>query len=180
MEKKSPLLLQKWAELEDLQVERTNYAFRIIQGAKNVSKFKTMLYENAQKELAAIMKPNDLMKCVSDGSDDLFERLTLSSVSIRGLSEVNKLNLDASKRFLEFSKLRHTTQPNFMPFTIIDKKEVLICLSRDGKEGAPESAIWTDHPEMVGLLMSVFEMLWNTAIDGNLRIREVERIKVAS
>jgi hypothetical protein len=97
-------------------------------------------------------------------------------VSIRGLSEVNKVTLDASKRFLEFSKLRHTPHANIVPFTIIDEQEVLICLSGDGKNAAPENAIWLNHPDMVGLLKEVFEMLWKTSIDGNIRIRELERI----
>ncbi len=179
MEKKTPLLLKQWAIINDLQLNRANYTFRIIQGTKNVSKFKIMLYESAKKEIAAIMKPNEILKCVMEGSDDVFQRLNDNSISVRGLSEVNKLNLDASKRFLEFSKLRHTTHQNILPFTLIDGQEVLICLSRDGKEGTSDSAIWTNHPEMVGLLSGVFEMLWDSSIDGKIRVREVERIKFA-
>ncbi len=177
LEKKTPLLLKEWAALNDLTIHKPNYSFRIIQGHKNVSKFRIMLYESAKKEIAATMKPNDLMKCVVEGSDDVFERLTVNNVSIRGLSEVNKLTLDASKRFLEFSKLRHTPHSNIVPFTIIDEQEILICLSRDGMNGVPENAIWLNHPDMVGLLKEVFEMLWSTSIDGNVRIRELEKIK---
>ena len=176
LEKKTPLLLKTWAALNDLTVDKPNYSFRIIQGHKNVAKFRIMLYESAKRDISATMKPNDLMKCVLEGADDVFERLTTSNVSIRGLSEVNKVTLDASKRFLEFSKLRHTPHANIVPFTIIDEQEVLICLSGDGNNGAPENAIWLNHPDMVGLLKEVFEMLWKTSIDGNIRIRELERI----
>jgi sugar-specific transcriptional regulator TrmB len=180
LEKKTPLLLKQWTALSDPQVDKTNYTFRFIQGPKNVSKFRIMLYESAKKGITTIMKPNDLMKCVVDGADDVFEKLTYNNVSVKGLSEVNKLNLDASKRFLEFSKLNHTTHSNVLPFAVIDEQEALICLSRDGKDGVPESAIWTNHPELVGFLKEVFEMLWSASIDGSSRIREIESIKYPS
>ncbi len=177
LEKKTPLLLKKWTELNELQADKTNYTFRIIQGTKNVAKFRIMLYETAKKEIAATMKPNDLMKYVTEGSDDVFERLSYNNISVKGLSEVNKLNLDASKRFLEFSKLHHTQNSNVPPFTIIDGQEILICLSNDGKDGVPENAIWTNHPELVSLLAEAFDMLWGKSIDGKIRVREIERIK---
>ncbi len=180
LEKKTPLLLEKWSTVSDLQLDKTNYTFRIIQGPKNVSKFRTMLYESAKKEISATLKPNDLMKLVVEGADDIFEKLTNSNISIKGLSEVNKLNLDASKRFLEFSKLNHITHPNIVPFTIIDGQEALICLSRDCKDSAPENAIWTNHPEMVGILKQVFDMLWTGSQDGNSRIREIEQAKFSN
>ncbi len=180
LEKKTPLLLSKWAALSELQVDKPNFSFRVIQGAKNVAKFRIMLYESAKKEIAAIMKPNDLLKCLVEGADDVFERLNNSNISVRGLSELNKVNIDASKRFLEFSKLRHTPHGNIVPFTIIDDQEVLICMSQDGNGGVPENAIWLNHPDLVGLLKEVFEMLWRSSIDGNIRIRELERIKYPS
>ena len=180
LEKKTPLLLKQWSAVSDLQVDKTSYAFRIIQGIKNVSKFRIMLYESAKKEIAATMKPNDLMKFVIEGADDVFEKLTYKNVSVRGLSEVNKFNVDASKRFLEFSKLHHTAHSNIVPFTIIDEQEALICLSRDGKDGAAENAIWTNHPELVEILKEIFEVLWKSSEDGSIRIREIEKTQFAN
>ena len=178
LEKKTPLLLEKWSSVSDLQVDKTNYTFRIIQGTKNVSKFRTMLYESAKQDISATMKPNDLLKLVVEGTDDIFEKLTSDNISIKGLSEVNKFNLDASKRFLEFSKLHHVAHLNIVPFTIIDSQEALICLSRDGKDGAPENAIWTNHPEMVEILSQIFKMLWGSSQDGNIRVQEIERSSI--
>ena len=178
LEKKTPLLLEKWSAVSDLQVDRTKYTFRIIQGPKNVSKFRNMLYESAKKEINATMKPKDLTKLVFEGADDIFEKLTNDDISIKGLSEVNIFNLDASKRFLEFSKLHHIAHPNILPFTIIDGQEALICLSRDGRDGVPENAIWTNHPEMVEILRQVFEILWNSSQDGKIRIQEIERTAI--
>ncbi len=174
-EKKKPLLLKEWAAVNDFQKNNINYAFRIIQGPKNVSKFRTMLCESAKKEIATTIKPNDLMKLVTEGTDDLFEKLTYKNIFVRGLSEVNRTNVEATKRFLEFSKLHHTQYSNIVPFTIIDEQEVLICLSRDGKEGVPENAIWTNHPEMVQILKQIFEVLWASSEDGNSRIKELKR-----
>jgi sugar-specific transcriptional regulator TrmB len=180
LDKKAPILLREWALRSDLQAEKTNYTFRIIQGTKNVSKFRNMLYESAKRDISATMKPNELGKLVIEGADDVFEKLMQENVSIRGLSEVNKLNLDASKRFLEFSKLHHTTHSNIVPFTIVDEQEALICLSRDGKEGVPENAIWTNHPDMVGILREIFEVMWSNSQEGQSRIREIEKTHLSA
>ncbi len=180
LEKKTPLLLREWAKRSDLQSGKANYAFRIIQGSANVAKFRIMLFESAKREISATLKPNELGALVIEGADDVFERLNQENVSIRGLSEVNKLNLDASKRFLEFSKFHHTTHPRIVPFAIVDDQEALICLSRDGKEGVPENAIWTNHPEMVTILRDMFEVLWSTSQEGKSRIREIEQTPLSS
>ena len=180
LEKKTPLLMKEWAAISDLQSEKTNYTFRIIQGAKNVAKFRLMLFQSAQKELATTMKPNELMRFVLEGSDDVVERLSSNNIAVRGLSEVNKFNLDATKRFLEFSKLHHTTRSNLVPFSIIDDEEALICLSRDCTESEAENAIWTNHPEMVGILKEMFEMMWTASQDGNTRIKEIEKEQIST
>jgi sugar-specific transcriptional regulator TrmB len=179
LEKKTPLLLKEWAAISDLQAEKMNYTFRIIQGAKNVAKFRLMLFQSAQKEIATTMKPNELMRFVLEGADDIVETISSNNIAVRGLSEVNKFNLGATKRFLEFSKLHHTTRQNIVPFSIIDDEEALICLSRDCTETTAENAIWTNHPEMVGILKEMFEMMWRSSQDGNSRIREIEKEQIA-
>jgi sugar-specific transcriptional regulator TrmB len=55
LEKKTPLLLKTWAALNDLTVDKPNYSFRIIQGHKNVAKFRIMLYESAKRDISATM-----------------------------------------------------------------------------------------------------------------------------
>ena len=75
LEKKTPLLLKEWSAVTDLQVDKANYTFRIIQGNKNVSKFRIMLCESAKKEIMATMKPTTSVKLVLEGTDDVFERL---------------------------------------------------------------------------------------------------------
>jgi sugar-specific transcriptional regulator TrmB len=179
LEKKAPLLLKEWAAINDLQAEKTNYTFRIIQGAKNVGKFRLMLFQSAQKEIATTMKPNELLRLVLEGADDIVEKLSSNNIAVRGLSEVNKFNLDATRRFLEFSKLHHTTRQNIVPFSIIDDEEALICLSRDCSESAAENAIWTNHPEMVGILKEMFEMMWKASQDGNTRVKEIESEQIS-
>ncbi len=174
-EKKSPILMREWAASSDLQLDKAKYSFRIIQGYKNVAKFKIMLCETAKKEIAAALKPNELTNLMIDGTDDVLEGLASNNVSVRGLSEVNEFNLDASKRFLEFSRLNHTTRSNMVPFIIIDGQEALVCLSRDGNGGVSENAIWTNHPEMVRILAEVYETLWRESQNGKTRVIELEK-----
>ncbi len=175
LEKKTPLFISEWSAANDLQFENSNYTFRIIQGNKNVLKFRIMLYESAKKEISTTMRPNELTKLMIEGADDSFEKLNSNNVSIRGLSEVSELNLDASRRFLEFSKLNHTTGSKIVPFAVIDGQEAIICLSKDGANGPAENAIWTNHPEMVQILLEVFEKLWTESQNGLSRVREIEK-----
>ncbi len=179
LETKTPSLLKEWATLGGLDLDRKNFTFRIVQGSKNVSRFRLMLYQSAKSEIATIMKSNELAKMVLEGTDDIFEHLRFKNVTIRGLSEVNRYNVDASKKFLEFIKLHHVNRSNLVPFTIIDGQEVLICMSRDGKEGVSENAIWTNHPDFACILKEYFENLWSVSEDGSFRVREIEKIDSA-
>jgi len=174
-ENKTPLLLKAWTTLGNLGSDRASFTFRIIQGSKNVSKFRLMLYQSAKKDVAAIMKPNELAKMVLDGADDIFQQLSFKNITLRGLSELNRYNVDASKKFLEFITFHHVNHSNLVPFVIIDGKEALCCLSRDGRDGVPENAIWTNHPDLVGIFKEVFETLWASSQDGTARVREIER-----
>ena len=76
---------------------------------------------------------------------------------------------------MQFSALNHTSHSKIVPFLVIDKQEALICLSKDGANGVPENAIWTNHPEMVEILSDVFEKLWKESESGKNRIQELER-----
>ncbi len=174
-EKKAPILMKEWTASDDLQVDRANFSFRIIQGSKNVAKFKIMLCETAKRDIAATLKPTELTSLMTDGADDVLEGLAKRNVSFRGLSEVNEFNIDASKRFLEFSRLNHTAHAKIVPFTIIDGQEALVCLSRDGNGGISENAIWTNHPEMVRILTEAYENLWKESQNGKTRVIELDK-----
>ncbi len=175
-ENKTPLLLKEWAALGELKAARNRSTFRIVQGSRNVLKFRLMLCQSAKKNIAAVMKPNELTKMVLESADDIFKRLTFRNVDVRALSEVNRYNVDASKRFLEFIKLHHVNHSRLVPFSIIDEQEVLICLSQDGNDGSPENAIWTNHSELVEVFTEAFEGLWNASQDGTIRLKELERV----
>jgi hypothetical protein len=55
-----------------------------------------------------------------------------------------------------------------------------ICLSRDWTENAAENAIWTNHPEIVGVLKEMFEVMWKSSQDGNSWIKKIENEKISS
>jgi len=59
---------------------------------------------------------------------------------------------------------------------IVDGNEILIGLSRelDQPSGKIENAIWTNHPELIMTIKSFFEIIWETAKDGQKRIKEIE------
>ncbi|MDQ1280352.1 MAG: HTH-type transcriptional regulator, sugar sensing transcriptional regulator [Thermoproteota archaeon] len=178
LENKAPLLLNAWTALGDLEVNSVSYKFKIVQGSKNVCRFRLMLYKSAKKDVEVIMKPNELERLVVEGADDIFKRLSSKKVAVRGLSEVNRYNIDASKRFLDFIELHHVKK-KLVPFAIIDGQEALICLSRDGV-GMPENAIWTNHPELVETFKEFFETLWSISQDGESRIRELDEYSFAN
>ena len=48
------------------------------------------------------------------------------------------------------------------------------------KKGVLENAIWTNHPEIVGILKEIFEMLWKASQDGNSRISEIEKTSISN
>ena len=149
LESKKPLLLQKWSEVHDFPVSRASYTFRIIQGSKNVFKFAIMLYESAEKDIDIIIKGNELMRWVLEGADDSLQKKTSKQVMARAITEFDKHNITAIRRFLEFCDIRHVSPLNIVPLVLIDGREVLICLNGNN-QGVLENAIWTNHPELVG------------------------------
>ena len=183
LESKKPLLLQKWSEVSNFPVSRASYTFRIVQGSKNVFKFAVMLYESAQKEVDLILKGKELMQWILGGADDSLQRITDKQVSVRGISEFDSANVVGIRRFLEFCNLRHVSSSELAPLVLIDGKEVLICLTNANNNGLPENAIWTNHPDLVGMLRGYFNVLWVNSKDGNLMAKEIEqeaKIKVDS
>lgn len=174
LESKKPLLLQKWSEVTDFPISRASYTFRIIQGTKNVFKFAIMLYESAEKNIDIIIKGKELMRWVVEGTDDSLQRRTSRHVMARAISEFDKQNTAAIKRFLEFCDLRHVSPLEIVPLILIDEKEVLICLNGN-TQGVPENAIWTNHPELVKMLSGFFKMLWASSKDGKQKLEQVEQ-----
>ena len=175
LESKKPLLLQKWSEVTDFPVSRASYTFRIVQGSKNVFKFAVMLYESAQKEVDIILKGKELMRWILEGADDSLQRITDKQVTVRGISEFDNTNVMGIRRFLEFCNLRHVSLSDLAPLVLIDGKEVLICLTNGSNNSLPENAIWTNHPELVGMLRSFFNVLWVNSKDGKSMLKQVEQ-----
>jgi sugar-specific transcriptional regulator TrmB len=174
LESKKPLLLQKWSEVSDFPISRASCTFRIIQGSKNVFKFAIMLYESAEKNIDIVLKGNELMHWIIEGADDSLQKKTAKQVTARAISEFDKFNISATRRFLQFCDLRHTSPLNMVPLVIIDNKEALICLNGINP-GIPENAIWTNHPEMVDMLGSFFKILWANGKDGRMMAEKVEQ-----
>lgn len=171
LESKKELLLQKWSELKSLSLKQ-QFTFRIIQGEKNVLKFAIMLYESAQKEINIILKGNEIVRWVIGGVDDSLQRKALNRIIIRAITEFNLNNASAVGRFLQFCDLRHVPLLNTAPLIVIDDKEVLICLNSNN-QGIPENAIWTNHPELVGIFSSFFINQWNSAKHGKTTFSEL-------
>jgi sugar-specific transcriptional regulator TrmB len=175
LENKKPLLLQKWSEIPDFPVSKAAYTFRIIQGSKNVLKFAIMLYESAEKDVGIVLKGNDLMRLMIEGVDDTLQITANKNVIVKTISKFENTNLAGARRFLEFSELHHSTDPNLLPLILIDGKEVLICLTNDANNSVPENAIWTNHPEFVGMLKGFFSFLWANSQDAKLMVEKIEQ-----
>ena len=175
LENKKPLLLQKWSEIPDFPISKAAYTFRIIQGSKNVLKFAIMLYESAERDLSIILKGNDLLRLTIEGVDDTLQLIANKNVIVRTISKFEATNLVGVRRFLEFSELHHSADPNLLPLILIDGKEVLICLTNDARNCVPENAIWTNHPEFVGMLKGFFSFLWVNSQDGKLMVEKIEQ-----
>jgi sugar-specific transcriptional regulator TrmB len=179
LEYKKPLLLQKWSEMTDFPVSRACCTFRIIQGSKNVFKFAIMLIESAEKNIDIAIKGNEITRWIIEDADNSLQKKTSKQVTERAISEFDKDNTKAIRRFLEFCDLRHVSTLKTVPLLIIDRKEVLICLNGNN-ESAPENAIWTNHPEFVGMLNNFFNILWSNAKDGRRMIEQVSQSEQGS
>ena len=160
LETKKPLLLQKWSETTDFPISRASSTFRIVQGSKNVFKFAVMLFDSAEKNIDIAIKGDEIARWILEDTDNSLQEKPAEQVKVRVISEFDKHNNSAMNRFLEFCELRHVSSLNTVPITLIDGKEVLICLNGNSK-GIPENAIWTNHPDLVSMMTGFFNGLWS-------------------
>lgn len=176
LEKKRFLLMDEWIKIPDFHMHEKLYTFRLIQGSSNVLRFLNVLYDSAEREIDALVKGGTLINAEIDGVDDLLKKCVNRDVRIRHITEIDGPNIFSAKRFLEFSDIRHIICGNLAQMAIVDDGEVLIGLSRDldHPSGKIENAIWTNHPELIATMKSYFEIIWETAKDGQKRIKEIE------
>jgi sugar-specific transcriptional regulator TrmB len=160
LENKKPLLLQKWSEIDDLPISIDSYRFRIIQGSKNVFKFAIMLFNSADKKIDLAIKGNEIIRWIKEDTDNSLQEKP--QIKVRLISELNNFNTFAIERFLEFCEFGHVSSLNTVPMALIDDQEVLICLNANS-QGIPENAIWTNHPDLVSMLSSFYDILWSKA-----------------
>lgn len=175
LESKKPLLLSKWSELSDLPVSRRGFAFRFIQGSKNVFRFAMMLSDLAEQSVDLMIKDRQLMRWVIEGADDSLQRTARKKVTVRGISQLNQRNLEGYRRFLAFCDFRHVADSEFAPLILVDGKEVLVCLTDEHSFGLPESAMWTNHPDLVAMLENFFNTLWACSQDGKMMVEKINQ-----
>jgi hypothetical protein len=134
-----------------------------------------MLFESSQEEINFVIKNRNLTQLILDGTDDMLEEnANKNSVTIRGITEFNRNNLQSVRRFLQFSNLRNASAADLAPIIIIDNKEVLICLTSGDSNVEIENAIWTNHPELVRTLKALFNVLWDNSQEGETTLKQIE------
>jgi len=177
MEEKKPLILKEWAKTPIKHMEEPSTRFRIIQGRKNIYKFRHRLFESAGKEICAMTTRNGLLRSVTYGTDNILEECTRRGIIVRRISEIDGRNVEAAKRFLEFCELRHMSAKNIARLTIVDDKEVLIYSTVDDSvrlRADKDVCLWTDNHGFVKMMKRFYDAIWNAAVNGHSRIKEIE------
>ena len=183
LEERKPLLLKEWAKIPIKRLEEPLTKFRIIQGRKNIYKFRSRLFESAEKEIYTMTTRNGLLRSVKYGTDDILEECTRRGVIVRRISEIDEKNIGAAKRFLEFCEIRHVPVNNIARLSIVDNKDVLIYSTVDDGvklKADKDVCLWTNNSGFVYMMGRFYNTVWDAAVIGHDRIKEIETGKQIS
>jgi sugar-specific transcriptional regulator TrmB len=177
VEGKRNMLLEEWTKIAAGDWDEPSARFRIIQGRKNIYRFRHFLFESAKKTICTMTTKNGLIRSVTFGTDDILEECVRRGILVRRISEIDKQNIEAAKKFLKFCELRHTSTSNICRLTIVDDKEVLIYSTTNDDiklQSEKDVCLWTDNQEFLRMMRKLYDTTWDTAIDACDRIREIE------
>ena len=175
LEKTKVKLLEEWRRTATLYGETEKApSFRVIQGAKNFSRFAIMLYESTQKKIEISRSGRSLNRAIDTGIDDVLEECKKRGVTIRRIAEIDEKNMMAAKRFLEFSELRHVPYHKMGGFTVVDDREVVFTIVEESEALEDVVSFHTNSQTVVNMFKDLFEVEWKSALDGRIRIKELE------
>ncbi|MCP8309814.1 MAG: hypothetical protein H3Z54_14200, partial [archaeon] len=174
--------LSVWLEsIQGREEEKEDFGvrFKLIEGARRLLDRVQRMLENAQKEVLFIMRGPWIRKGVQEGVDRIISKCFSRGVRFRGVTNIDKDNINLAERFIDMMELRHNG--NIGPLIlIIDEREVLFgtAFENHPMDYRKTTALWTSDKEYIKAMRESFESFWKDSIDARSRIAELKTGKL--
>ena len=164
LEKKEQVLISEWNEIPSSKSDET-YTIRVIEGEHNILRFSMIIHQSARNSVDMFTPDIGVYSYDIVTEKTLLDAVT-KKVVVRGLTEIHNGNLNEARKFIAYADLRNSFYNKLPPFSVVDKREVVVCMTNDLNQKRIENALWTNHPAMVSMIGTLYEMLWKMSEDG--------------
>ena len=190
MEKTRKEVIEYWKNIRQSGLETSLQKFFVLEGNQKIFSKIAQLIKDAKNGISAIISFRDLMRADNFGAlDTALSNPLRSSLQFRFLTEMSNQNLGTVKTLLgntrktgfNFKVRNPDLGLQLSPRMVIrDNDEMIFFISKkDNPEGAPEElCLWTNCKELVLSFLGVFEDLWRSSTDIQLKISEIETGRV--
>ena len=190
MEKTRKEVIEYWKNIRQSGLETSLQKFFVLEGNQKIYSKIAQLIKDAKNGISAIISFRDLMRADNFGAlDTALSNPLRSSLQFRFLTEMSNQNIGTVKTLLgntrktgfNFKVRNPDLGLQLSPRMVIrDNDEMIFFISKkDNPEGAPEElCLWTNCKELVLSFLGVFEDLWRSSTDIQLKISEIETGRV--
>jgi sugar-specific transcriptional regulator TrmB len=143
--------------------DKKDYSFLLIPPKKLANETRERMVENSKEKIELITSSKRFSQGISHFLDSYIDRLKKNveaRILVIGTEDTMICNKNKIKKLEAFSNfsLRFTPEKK-TSLLIVDDKETIITLSPQLDLGA-SPVFWTDHPELIALCRSYFEINW--------------------
>lgn len=186
IENKKRELLDYWKKIGKSNLEPSLVKFSVIKGNRKIYLKIAQMIKEATNQLSFISTVIDLKRAIQHGLFDLDTNTSPKiAIQLRFITEVTDRNAGIMKSLLrlalkagvEIKGRNPDLGSRLFPRMVIKDKDEIIFFIKPKMAKKDESAdlcLWTNCTELVQAFTSVFEDLWSTSTDIQLKIREAE------
>ncbi|MEM3478416.1 MAG: helix-turn-helix domain-containing protein [Candidatus Bathyarchaeia archaeon] len=180
LESKYQQVLDAFSKFSEGQEEYTlETKVRIYGGRRRIYSVIMDMLESSEKEVCLLMAPDDLMRLLFFGVDEILRKLRAKAVEVKILTNVADKETAAILRdYMKYAKIKHSDMRIKTRFIVVDGRISLTSLSIDDSTGLDsdvESGLWTDSPHYIQSIKTFFDIIWRSSPDLSLVLQYLKR-----
>jgi sugar-specific transcriptional regulator TrmB/pimeloyl-ACP methyl ester carboxylesterase len=188
VEKEKQNLLEDWKTINKTKPAVEYERFVIIEGNKKIHLKMLQMLKEAKKHFSGMLTISGLAHAEQFGVfDAAYNHPLKTRMKFQFITDVNKENLEAFKLFkpklkteLDLRASSSITEITLLPRMVTkDKEEVLFFIRpEEGARRQGDVCIYTNCISLVETFNGIFQNLWHTSLDIEVKIRELETGKL--
>jgi sugar-specific transcriptional regulator TrmB len=176
-------ILTDWQSIKLDEDKDKPSTFKVLEGNNYIYPKLKQMTEEAQTQLSIVFTIPELIRIYqSEALDELFTKISTSSVSLRILTDISSENCKIIRRFFhQRHKNLEIRAPDLglkLPNSMIIRDEAEVAFLIDSNETHQDkqhnTCLWTNCKTLVHSFNSVFDNSWNNAVEIQKKLMEIK------